>query len=146
MKLEEIKEAVEVIKAYRQMLTDSVSNQIDGDIKAFDVAVEAMEQEACGDCVSRQAVLNKIFKFSVTDGKSVSVSNLLTEIIELPPVKPQRMGHWIYDDIANNWRCSECGETPKTLGYCGTADFMAEHFRYCNHCGIRMVEPQESEE
>lgn len=46
MTLEEIKDAVEVIKAYRQMLTDSVSNQIDGDIKAFDVAVEAMERES----------------------------------------------------------------------------------------------------
>lgn len=45
MTLEEIKDAVEVIKAYRQRLTDSVSNQIDGDIKAFDLAVEAMERE-----------------------------------------------------------------------------------------------------
>ena len=54
-----------------------------------------------------------------------------------------KTGHWIYDRNIENWRCSECGETPKTLGYCGTADFMAEHFKHCNHCGIRMVEPQE---
>ena len=56
-----------------------------------------------------------------------------------------KIGHWIYDKNIENWRCSECGETPKTLGYCGTVDFMTEHFKYCNHCGIRMVEPQESE-
>lgn len=51
MTLEEIKEAIEVIKAYRQTLTDSVSTLLDGDIKAFDMAVEAMEQEPCGDCI-----------------------------------------------------------------------------------------------
>ena len=52
-----------------------------------------------------------------------------------------KTGHWIYDNY--NWRCSECNETPKTLGYVGTADFMTEHFKFCNHCGARMVEPQE---
>ena len=57
-----------------------------------------------------------------------------------------RKGHWIYDNIVNNWRCDKCGETPKTMGYVGTADFMSEHFRFCNHCGARMFEPQESEE
>jgi hypothetical protein len=56
-----------------------------------------------------------------------------------------RKGHWIYDETIENWRCSKCNETPKTMGYVGTADFMAEHFKFCNHCGARMVEPQESE-
>lgn len=46
MKLEEIKEAVEIIKAYRQRLTDSVSTLLDGDIAAFDMAIEAMERES----------------------------------------------------------------------------------------------------
>lgn len=52
-----------------------------------------------------------------------------------------KTGHWIFDNF--NWRCSECNETPKTLGYVGTADFMTEHFKFCNHCGARMFEPQE---
>ena len=66
-------------------------------------------------------------------------------IKQLPSVTPQepRKGHWIYDNF--NWRCSECNETPKTMGYVGTADFMTEHFKFCNHCGARMIEPQESE-
>lgn len=55
-----------------------------------------------------------------------------------------KTGHWIYDNY--NWRCSECNETPKTLGYVGTADFMTEHFKFCNHCGAKMIEPQESED
>jgi len=50
----------------------------------------------------------------------------------------QKTGHWIYDDIVNNWRCDKCGETPKTMGYVGSNKFMAEHFKFCNHCGAKM--------
>ena len=60
--------------------------------------------------------------------------------------KESKTEHWIYDDIANNWRCDKCGEIPKTMGYVGTADFMSEHFRFCNHCGCRMVKPQETKQ
>lgn len=50
--------------------------------------------------------------------------------------RPQ--GEWVYDNKLNNWKCSECRETPKTIGYVGTRDFMNEHFKYCNHCGADM--------
>ena len=36
-------EAKEVIKAYYDKLTNSVSNQLDGDIKAFEMAIEALK-------------------------------------------------------------------------------------------------------
>lgn len=186
MTLEEIKEAVEVIKAYRQMLTDSVSNQIDDDIKAFDVAVEAMERESwedeyikyikvpkkalkyrtagmvaynaewlknhfdieravicgaqqpCCDCISRQEVLDMM-------QMRMGSKELYKAVYDLPPVTPQpKTGHWIYENY--NWRCSECNETPKTMGYVGTADFMTEHFKFCNHCGAKMVEKQGDKE
>ena len=56
---------------------------------------------------------------------------------DLPSVTPQpKTGHWIYKNF--NWWCSECNETPKTMGYVGTADFMTEHFKFCNHCGAKM--------
>lgn len=61
---------------------------------------------------------------------------------QVTPQEP-KTGHWIYDNFI--WRCSECNETPKTMGYVGTADFMTEHFKFCNHCGAKMIEPQESE-
>lgn len=38
-----------------------------------------------------------------------------------------------------NWWCSECGEQPKTMGYVGTADFMFDEFKFCNHCGAKMI-------
>ena len=50
--------------------------------------------------------------------------------------RPQ--GEWIYDDLFNNWKCSVCGECPKTIGYVGDHDFMKEHFKFCNHCGADM--------
>lgn len=48
-------------------------------------------------------------------------------------------GEWIYDEKLCNWKCSKCFETPKTIGYTGNRDFMNEHFKYCNHCGAKMV-------
>ena len=47
-------------------------------------------------------------------------------------------GEWIYDELLNNWKCSECGKNPKTIGYVGNTDFMKEHFKFCNHCGADM--------
>ena len=73
-------------------------------------------------------------------------SNIAEELAKLPPVYPKpKTGHWFYDKSIENWRCSECNEVPKTMGYCGSANFMAKHFKFCNHCGVRMIEPQESE-
>ena len=44
-------EAVTVIKAYRNNLTNSVSNLLDGDIEAFDMAIAALEERGeCKNC------------------------------------------------------------------------------------------------
>ena len=51
----------------------------------------------------------------------------------------RKVGKWIYDKASQNWRCSVCNETPKTLGYVGTSDFMEKEFAFCNHCGSEMV-------
>jgi hypothetical protein len=60
-------------------------------------------------------------------------------------IKQAKVGHWIYDKRIENWKCSECGCSPKTIGYVGRVEFMREHFKFCNHCGCRMVEPQAQE-
>lgn len=38
--------AIEVIKVYHDKLTNSASNQLDGDIKAFELAIKALEEES----------------------------------------------------------------------------------------------------
>ena len=57
----------------------------------------------------------------------------------LVDIEERKVGKWIYDKTSQNWRCSECNKTPKTLGYVGTADFMKKEFVFCNHCGAEMV-------
>lgn len=100
-----------------------------------EIGAESLAQEPCEDAISRQMVLDLFREHGV----------FATDIVDLPPVTPQpKTGHWIYDNF--NWRCSECNETPKTMGYVGTADFMTEHFKFCNHCGSKMVETQGSED
>lgn len=106
-----------------------------------------MERELCQDAVSREAVLNALYALCNT-GETLKenpwrdnphIDAIIDAIVTIPPVTLQsKTGHWIYDDIANNWRCDKCGETPKTKGYVGTDKFMAEHFKFCNHCGAKM--------
>lgn len=101
------------------------------------------------DCISREAVLNKILKFSVTDGRSVSVTGLWTEVNELPSVTPIRpKGYWIDTrEISTNRRgqivheviCSECS---------GIAYFRSMGNKYiganlCPNCGADMREVEE---
>ncbi len=76
------------------------------------------------------------FRFSKEDMQEL-VNEKIKDI-----VAERKKGKWIYDKTIQNWRCSECNETPKTLGFVGTDDFMVKHFRFCNHCGAEM----ESEE
>ena len=134
-------------------------------MQGYEDASKRFRQEPCTDAVSREMALEKMADY-VASGYADSVEDFeeYSRIIcQLPSVTPKsetvtefvdrcrecgkmRKGHWIYDKTIENWRCSKCNEeTPKTMGYCGTANFMAKHFKFCNHCGVRMVEPQESE-
>lgn len=42
------KEAIEILKSYRKRLTDSVSNQLDKDIEAFEIAIKNLETQKTG--------------------------------------------------------------------------------------------------
>jgi hypothetical protein len=63
---------------------------------------------------------------------------VLEQIDNAPTVEERKVGKWIYDKASQNWRCSVCNETPKTMGFCGTSDFMEKEFTFCNHCGAEM--------
>lgn len=39
------KEAIEILNQYRKRLTDSVSNQLDKDIEAFEIAIKNLENQ-----------------------------------------------------------------------------------------------------
>jgi hypothetical protein len=107
--------------------------------EAFDMAIKALEQEPCGDVISRDAVLDIDFhKLIHTTAKPAEM--VRQKIEQLPSVNPQpKTGHWIIIDDCEKFiaKCSECGQIEDSR--------MIGKYAYC-HCGAKMVEPQESEE
>lgn len=122
--------------------------------------VEAEDEQV--DCISRQSVLDKIQRLVNAEQNNIDENgdymNYARERVNayeaiqffvendclcpsVTPIRPK--GHWIYDKSIANWICSKCGETPKTMGYVGTDAFMAEHFKFCNHCGAEMEGSEE---
>lgn len=88
-------------------------------------------KEPCEDAVSRQAVKEQMIKYGFH-----ALDITITEFVaDLPPVNPQKIGHWI--DMGSGQECSECREIQ--YGY--------DSFRYfCANCGAKMIEPQESKD
>lgn len=92
--------------------------------------IEALEQEPCEDCISRQAVIDLV-------NSDWKYEGLETDVASLPSVNPQKIGHWItlkdeYGDI-HEAVCSKC-------------DSNGNHkWKFCTTCGCRMVESPESE-
>ncbi|MBP3240079.1 MAG: hypothetical protein J6M92_05990 [Oribacterium sp.] len=111
--------------------------------ECIDKAVKALEQQP-EDAISRKKVIDAIYRECSGENLDIEFSKVLLlqrKIKALPPVHPKpRVGHWIYDKRIENWKCSECGCSPKTIGYVGRVEFMREHFKFCNHCGAKMAD------
>ena len=63
--------------------------------------------------------------------------NILTKLSSVTPQEP-RKGHWIRISPAEIYECSECGQNVMTSDICV--------YKFCHGCGVKMVEPQESED
>ena len=156
-------EAIEILKQFKKCLSDVVFDEKGSE--AWQMAIQSLSQEPCDDGISRLDKIRQIIAIpnSVIQ-EDVMKYKMICEVMkdELPSVTQKsetvtefadrcrecgkmRKGHWIYDETVENWRCSKCNETPKTMGYVGTADFMAEHFKFCNHCGAKMESEEISE-
>ena len=115
----------------------------------LDSVEQNLEQIQCDDCISRQALIDKVKKYaSMLWEKYMEPfpESTIMEIIQaLPPVTQQpKIGHWIEKDGFDGdvyYDCSECGESWTTIE--GTP--WQNGMKYCPNCGCRMVDPQESE-
>lgn len=117
-------EATSLLKS-RVDLIKSNYPEIDDYCEALEMAIEALKQGTCKDCISRQEALNAI---TMAEVRWQAIDN----VDKLKSVTPQpKMGHWI------DKKCSVCG-CGSMLGLCVE--------KYCPNCGAKMVEPQESEE
>ena len=128
--------------------------------KAFNHLWEKyVEQEPCGDAI-RRADAEALFrnarsKLNPSDYKTADEFNtrdlmLLNAeqfIHMLPSVKPQepKTGHWkvVSDGYGDNAYICECSECEDTVWVYKDAN---RKWNYCPNCGVKMIEPQESEE
>ena len=106
-------------------------NLTSGDLIRREVINSEIEKRYC----SKHCVLPSEEPYCPDNCPARFLKNIVKECPSVPE-RPQ--GEWIYDEKLCNWKCSECGETPKTIGYAGNREFMTEHFKYCNHCGADM--------
>ena len=91
-------------------------------VEALDMAIKALEQQPCEDCVSRQAVIDLINADWKYEGLELSIN-------ELPPVTPTRkVGKWINSVYSVGFTCTCCLLT------------QASSFKYnfCPNCGADM--------
>lgn len=107
--------------------------------EAMKMAIKALEQEPCEDCISRRELNNKIEMLDMRYGSDLRYGSdfywgTKGIIDELPSVYPrQKVGHWETRNIFPNWLyCSECDEP-----YGGN-----DTPRYCPSCGAKMGEKE----
>lgn len=100
---------------------DSVCYVTPDDADVLKAAIEALEQEPCGDCISRENAIKQC-------GFGMTSLLIAGNLRRLPPVTPQqKTGRWIFDKILDkHYYCSEC----KSMG--------VDYWDYCPNCGAKM--------
>jgi hypothetical protein len=125
--------------------------------EALDMAVEALEQESCEDCISREPFTDS----TICEGFSCNECSfnrkneggcILEERVKaLPPVTPKpKTGHWEwvqydYNSKLGDWHCSECRSV---VMECVSKEEKGgiPLYKYCPQCGAKMSEiPTDSE-
>lgn len=98
---------------------------------AVEYAIKALEQEPCEDCISRQAVVERIKREEKVLYTPTGMNYLIRAINDLPSVKPQaKTGRWIHtEECDEEWqyRCSKCDMPSRSNSH-----------RYCSNCGSYM--------
>ena len=122
-------EALEILK------NDTVDTSDDW-CEAFEMAIKALEQEPCEDCISREDALMALTG-QCADSPIELLPKAIKQINALPPVTPaEKVGRWIYDrtrdwDGECKYECSECGMGSDV------------DYAYCMRCGCKMQEVEE---
>lgn len=113
-------------------------------------AIKTLGQAPCEDAISRQAALNAISRIGLckcSTNEIQAIDECLRATEALSPVTPQpKTGHWIKYGIPRcgeqHYKCTSCGYY---INFGQWGELYTKEFKYCPNCGLRMVEPHESE-
>lgn len=107
-------------------------------LTACDIVTNALEQESCEDAISRQAVLDEMYKRKANNDAITAGF-----IKNLPSVTSQpKMGQWIKKDRWDgevDYDCSICGDGWTTID----GEPWNNGMNYCPNCGAKMQEVKE---
>ena len=119
---------------------------------AVEIAIEALEQEYCDDCISRVSIKQKLqehhdffvkayggFSNLPQNDKSRvdEISNCIAMVVNEPPVTPaEYVGQWIEERTY-----MEC---PKCHDIWHYEENQTERFKFCPNCGAKMEEKNET--
>lgn len=121
------KEALEILDTI-----PTIGEQVD----ALEMAIDALEQQPCEDCISRayiEPIIEELENICVNGDEYIL--SLLSNIKNAPSITPHpKVGRWLADvdrwgDIVttvNGYRCSECNT------------FNTDKDNYCPNCGAKM--------
>ena len=107
-------------------------------LEAYKMAIQALEQEPNGDCISRQAACYLYCRITCNKDYCTEPCGDIKLFWALPSVSQPNTGHWIRqtDDYHDYYECE----------YCGIAVGLDDIKNFCPNCGCRMVDEQEREE
>jgi hypothetical protein len=134
-------EAINVLNSLKQYYNDKNEDSYVGfdneDNEALDLAIKALEQQPCEDCISREKVFEQISCW-VNSGeyRYTNATYYLTRRIQgISSVTPQQeTGKWI--NKGDYAECSNCGAN-SGVQYNGVEP-VPFNTRYCPNCGTKM--------
>jgi hypothetical protein len=130
-------EAIFCLKGIKNIGHDIFTEQKDFQ-ECLDMAIKALRQEPCEDCVSRKAIDQNIYDYAKSNG--LSYANMKNYILDTPSVTlTRKKGKWITkiksdrrnDMWPTNPKCSECGGEP----YYNNTIY---NYKFCPYCGAEM--------
>ena len=135
------KEAVKIIKNGR-IVAELISANDEAtskynleNIEALNMAVQALEQEPCEDCVSRGAIISMLSKVLREGYHPYLDWEQVYDVINTSPsvYSKQKTGHWKNNGNGNGyikWHCSECNMLVRNSS--------RPWYKHCPNCGARM--------
>lgn len=128
-----------------------ISEDDEKDLVSMEMAIKALEQEPCEDCISREHLLEEIASlkespwFKDDTNCAMAIRKEAIEIVEdlcirkEPSINSQKIGHWIKYSIPRcgeqHYKCTSCGYY---INFGQWGEFYSKEFKYCPNCGSRM--------